>query len=83
MRLRYDDHRRGPVEETLTAVECIGRMIQPLPAENFRMVRSYGIDARAVHNKVQTRVADVLVGLQQVAQQVRDGGWGIGERRQR
>ena len=36
---RYPDHRRGPVPETLTAVEFIGRMIPHLPAKNFRMVR--------------------------------------------
>ncbi|MBM3861881.1 MAG: transposase [Verrucomicrobia bacterium] len=69
---RYDDHRCGPVTETLTAVEFIGRMIQHLPAKNFRMVRYYGIYARAVRNKVHALVAEVLTGLQRVAQQVRE-----------
>lgn len=69
---RYDDHRHGPVQETLAAVEFIGRMIQHLPAKNFRRVRYYGIYARAVRNKVHALVTEVLMGLQRVAQQARD-----------
>jgi hypothetical protein len=60
---RYEDHRRGLVRETLSAVAFIRRMIQHLPAKNFRMVRYYGIYARPVRNKVHAQVAEVLAGL--------------------
>ena len=62
---RYEDHRRGVVRETLSASAFIGRMIQHLPAKNFRMVRYYGIYARPVRKKVHAQVAEVLAGLQE------------------
>jgi transposase-like protein len=66
---RYEDHRRGRVRETLSAPAFIGRMIQHLPAKNFRMVRYYGIYARPVRAKVHAQVAEVLAGLQESQQQ--------------
>jgi len=79
---RYDDHRRGPVQETLTAVVLPGRLFLLLPAKYFPLVRYYGMYARTVRNKVHALVADVLAGLQPVAQQVREwvGRRGLGHR---
>lgn len=53
---RYDDHRRGPVSESLPGVEFIGRMIANLPPKNFRMVRYYGIYARPARKKIYDKV---------------------------
>jgi len=69
---RYVDHRRGPVWETLSAVEFIGRMIQHLPAKGFRMVRYYGIYARTVRQKVHALVAEVLGQLAERLRRVRE-----------
>jgi hypothetical protein len=67
---RYKDHLRGPVTETLTAVEFIARMIQHLPPKGFRMVRYYGIYARPVRDKIHALVAKALEVLVRRAQQV-------------
>jgi len=48
------------------------RPLTCLSADRFRMVRSYGIYARTVRNRVHALVADALAGLQPVAQQARD-----------
>ena len=53
-------------------MEFIGRVIQHLPAKNFRMVRYYGIYARTVRNKVHALVADVRRRLQQGLDRVRE-----------
>jgi hypothetical protein len=67
---RYEDHRKGLVKETISAVEFIGRMIRHLPPKNFRMVRYYGIYARPVREKIHALVADALRLLVKRAQQV-------------
>jgi len=67
---RYEDHLRGPVTETISAVEFIGRMIQHLPPKNFRMVRYYGIYARPVREKIHALVATALKALVRRAEQV-------------
>lgn len=69
---RYEDHRRGLVWETLSAVELIGRMIQHLPAKGFRMVRCYGIYARTVRQKVHEVVAAVLEQMAARRRRVRE-----------
>jgi predicted DCC family thiol-disulfide oxidoreductase YuxK len=66
----YKDHRRGLVQETISAVEFIGRMIRHLPPKGFRMVRYYGIYARPVRNKVHALVADALKVLVRKAEQI-------------
>ena len=67
---RYEDHRKGPVRETISAVEFIGRMIQHLPPKGFRMVRYYGIYARPIREKIHALVAVALKLLVQRAEQV-------------
>ena len=67
---RYEDHRRGLVKETISAVEFIGRMIRHLPPKNFRMVRYYGIYARPIREKIHALVADALRLLVKRAEQV-------------
>ena len=67
---RYDDHRRGKVCETISAVEFIARMIRHLPPKGFRMVRYYGIYARPIRKKIHTLVCDVLQRLVQRAEAV-------------
>jgi hypothetical protein len=66
---RYNDHRKGVVKETITAVEFIGRMIRHLPPKNFRMVRYYGIYARPVREKLHALVVDALRLLVKRAEQ--------------
>ncbi len=66
---RYQDHRKGQVTETISAVEFIGRMIQHLPPKGFRMVRYYGIYARPVREKFHSLAADVLKVLVKRAEQ--------------
>ncbi|NCC62517.1 MAG: hypothetical protein EOM12_16630, partial [Verrucomicrobiae bacterium] len=67
---RYEDHRKGLVKETISAVEFIGRMIRHLPPKNFRMVRYYGIYARPIREKIHALVADALRLLVKRAEQV-------------
>lgn len=67
---RYEDHRKGEVHETITAVEFIGRMIRHLPPKNFRMVRYYGIYARPVREKIHELVAGALRVLVERAEAV-------------
>lgn len=67
---RYEDHRRGEVHETISAVEFIGRRIQHLPPKGFRMVRYYGIYARRVREKIHALVAGALNALVRRAEQV-------------
>jgi len=67
---RYDDHRRGKVCETISAVEFIARMIRHLPPKGFRMVRYYGIYARPIRKKIHALVCDVLQRLVQRAESV-------------
>jgi len=67
---RYEDHRKGLVTETISAVEFIGRMIQHLPPKGFRMVRYYGIYARPIREKIHALVAGALKVLVQRAEQV-------------
>ncbi len=64
----YQDHRKGQVTETISAVEFIGRMIQHLPPKGFRMVRYYGIYARPVREKFHALVADILKVLMKRAE---------------
>ena len=72
MTYRYEDHRKGMVRETLSAVEFIGRMIQHLPEKGFRMVRYYGIYARTVRNKIHEMVVDVLKRLSEAMERARE-----------
>lgn len=67
---RYEDHLKGPVMETISAEEFIGRMIQHLPPKNFRMVRYYGIYARPVRQKLHDLVAVALKELVKRAEAV-------------
>ena len=67
---RYEDHLRGPVTETISAVEFIGRMIQHLPPKGFRMVRYYGIYTRPVREKVHALVSGALKALVERAESV-------------
>jgi hypothetical protein len=67
---RYEDHLKGPVTETISATEFIGRMIQHLPPKNFRMVRYYGIYARPIRDKVHALVAKALKVLVERAESV-------------
>jgi len=67
---RYEDHRRGLVRETVSAIEFIGRMIRHLPPKGFRMVRYYGIYARPIRGKMHDLVAAALRHLCKVAERV-------------
>ncbi|MBI5101551.1 MAG: transposase [Nitrospirae bacterium] len=60
---RYEDHLKGPMTETISAVEFIGRMIRHLPPKGFRMVRYYGIYARPIREKIHALVAGALKAL--------------------
>jgi len=65
--------RLAPLVLTVTLSPCNGRLCLLLTATDARRLRACGFGASALGLKRQALAADVLVGLQQVAQQVREG----------
>jgi hypothetical protein len=68
-----DGRRRATLVWTLSSSPCNGRLCLLLTATDARRLRACGFGASALGLKRQALAADVLVGLQQVAQQVREG----------
>ena len=66
VRYWYNDHKTGQrVDEEITALEFIGRMVQHILPKGFQRIRHYGLHATCKASKIREQLKEILKVVEQ------------------